>query len=311
MRLAEDSASELPGAPASPRREQRPKHRDLKGRRSVFGRWWKALKATPVVALVATGIVIAWILVALLTPLIAPYDPLAQGASTLTNPAPGHLFGTDELGRDVFSRVIWGARVTIPYSIMVVVLSVSIGMVFGGVAGYFGRWVDGLIMRVVDFVFAFPSIILAMAIAAALGPSLRNAVIAIVVVSWPTYARVVRSLVISAMHSDFVTAARLLGPSSIRAMAVDVLPNVLGPMVVYATLGLGDAMLTLAGLSFLGLGSQPPTAEWGSMISEAEQYYDHWWLALFPGLAIVSVVFALNILGDRLRDLLDPRLETA
>ena len=205
---------------------------------------------------------------------------------------------------------MWGARVTIPYSVLVVVLSVAIGLVFGGVAGYFGGWLDEVIMRVVDFVFAFPSIILAMAIAAALGPNLRNAVIAIVVVSWPTYARVVRSLVISAMHSDFVMAARLLGPSSIRAMWVDVLPNVLGPMVVYATLGLGDAMLTLAGLSFLGLGSQPPTAEWGSMISEAEQYYDHWWLALFPGLAIVSVVFALNILGDRLRDLLDPRLVT-
>src|SRR4029077_9431285 len=137
----------------------------------------------------------------------------------------------------------------------------------------------------------------------ALGPSLRNAVIALVVVSWPSYARVVRSLVLSTMHSDFVLAARLLGPSSARAMAVDVMPNVLGPMLVYATLGIGNALLALAGLSFLGLGAQPPVAEWGSMISEATQYYDKWWLALFPGMAIVSVVFSLNLLGDYLRDL--------
>ena len=307
--LVEDSVTDLPGAPASRRRGSRHRqHHDPERRRRTSPRWWRSLKATPALALVALGIVVAWALVALFTPLIAPYDPLGQGTATLIAPGLHHLFGTDELGRDIFSRVIWGSRVTIPYSVLVVVLSVAIGMVVGGVAGYFGGWLDGVLMRVVDFVFAFPSIILAMVIAAALGPSLRNAVIAIVVVSWPTYARVVRSLVLSAMHSDFVMAARLLGPSSIRAMAVDVLPNVLGPMVVYATLGLGDAMLTLASLSFLGLGSQPPTAEWGSMISDAEQYYDKWWLALFPGLAIVSVVFAMNILGDRLRDLLDPRL---
>jgi peptide/nickel transport system permease protein len=257
--------------------------------------------------LVALGIALGWVVVTALAPVVAPFDPLGQSVNTLVSPSHVHLFGTDELGRDVFSRVVWGARVSIPYSILVVVLSVGIGAIVGAVAGYFGGWLDEVLMRVVDFVFAFPSIILAMAIAAALGPNIRNAVIAIVVVSWPTYARVVRSLVISSMHSDFVLAARLLGPSSIRAMAVDVLPNVLGPLVVYATLGLGDAMLTLVGLSFLGLGSQPPTAEWGSMISDAQQYYDRWWVALFPGLAIVSVVFSLNILGDHLRDILDPR----
>jgi peptide/nickel transport system permease protein len=189
-----------------------------------------------------------------------------------------------------------------------VAISVMVGALFGGVAGYFGGWVDEAIMRVADFVFALPTIILAMAIAAALGPSLRNAVIAIVVVTWPTYARVVRSLVLSAMQSDFVSAARLLGPSSMRALVVDVLPNVIAPLLVYTTLGLGEAMLVLAGLSFLGLGAQPPMAEWGSMVSNATQYYDRWWLALFPGLAIVSVVYSLNILGDRLRDVLDPQL---
>ncbi len=305
----DEPTARLPHRGAPPGRGRRHHgHRHHAGRQSRAPRWLRTLKATPALGWIALAIAAGWIVVAVLTPLIAPYDPLAQGQDVLAAPSHAHLFGSDELGRDVFSRVIWGARVSIPYTVLVVVLSVAIGAVVGAVAGYFGGWLDEVLMRMVDFVFAFPSIILAMAIAAALGPSIRNAVIAIVVVSWPTYARVVRSLVMSAMHSDFVLAARLLGPSSMRAMAVDVAPNVLGPIVVYATLGLGDAMLTLVGLSFLGLGSQPPTAEWGSMISDAQQYYDRWWIALFPGLAIVSVVFALNILGDRLRDLLDPRL---
>lgn len=253
-------------------------------------------------------IAVGWVIAMIFAPLIARYDPLSLNSPPLLPPSGAHWFGTDDLGRDLFSRVVWGARVSIPYSLMIVALSVGIGAVVGCVAGYFGRWLDEVLMRIVDFVFGFPQIILAMAIAAVLGPSIRNAVVAIVLVSWPTYARVVRSLVMSAMHSDYVLAARLLGPSSTRAMAVDVLPNVLGPTVVYTTLGIGDAILTLTGLSFLGLGAQPPTAEWGTMISDAQQYYDHWWMAVFPGLAIVSVVFALNILGDRLRDVLDPRL---
>jgi peptide/nickel transport system permease protein len=257
--------------------------------------------------MIALGLAVGWALIAVVGPLIAPYNPLALSPLILASPSVHHLFGTDELGRDVLSRVIWGARVSIPYSVLLVALSVAIGTVLGGVAGYFGGLVDELIMRVVDFTFAFPTIILAMAISAVLGPSLKNAVLAIVLVTWPTYARVVRSLVVSAMHSQYVLTSRLLGSSSVRAMVVDVLPNVGGPLVVFATLGLGNAMLALAGLSFLGLGSQPPTAEWGSMISDAAQYYNNWWLALFPGLAIVSVVLSLNILGGQLRDLLDPR----
>ena len=260
------------------------------------------LRSRSRVGLVAFGVTLAWALIAVVGPLIAPYNPLTLGSTLLASPSVHHLFGTDELGRDVLSRVIWGARVSIPYSILLITLSVAIGTVVGGIAGYFGGWVDELLMRVVDFTFAFPTIILALAISAALGPSLRNAVLAIVLVTWPTYARVVRSLVVSAMHSEYVLAARLLGSSSVRAMVVDVLPNVGGPLVIFATLGLGNAMLALAGLSFLGLGSQPPTAEWGSMISDAAQYYDKWWLALFPGLAIVSVVLSLNILGGQLRD---------
>jgi len=265
------------------------------------------LRSASVLGIIALTVSLAWVLVAILAPVIAPADPLGQSSSMLSSPSSLHLLGTDELGRDVLSRVIWGARVSIPYSVLMVAFSVVIGALVGGIAGYFGSWLDELIMRIADFVFAFPTIILAMAIAAALGPSLNNAVIAIVLVTWPTYARVVRSLVLAAMHSDYVSAARLFGASSLKAMAVEVLPNVAGPLVVFATLGLGNAMLFLAGLSFLGLGSQPPTAEWGSMISDATQYYDKWWLALFPGLAVVSVVLSLNILGDRLRDYLDPR----
>ena len=271
-------------------------------------RWLTAIKATPVTAMVGMGLAIVWALIAVFGPLFAPYDPVALGPAQLDGPSTSHFFGTDELGRDIFSRVIWGARVSIPYPILMVAISVALGGCLGAVAGFFRGWIDEVIMRAADFVFAFPMIILVMAIAAALGPNLRNSVIAIVAVTWPNYTRVVRSLVVSVMQSDYVAASRLLGHSSLRAMTFDVLPNVVAPVLVFATVGIGNAMLVLAGLSFLGLGSQPPTAEWGSMISDATYYYDKWWLALFPGLALMSVVFSLNMLGDRLRDILDPRL---
>jgi peptide/nickel transport system permease protein len=271
-------------------------------------RRWPTLQSTPVLTLVAIAAVLFWTIIAVFAPVIAPHDPVALGTVPLSPPGPEHWFGTDELGRDTLSRLMWGARVTIPYSVITIAISVAIGVIFGGVAGYFGGWIDEVIMRVTDFVFAFPTIVLAMALTAALGPGLKNAVLAIALVNWPSYARVVRSLVISTVHSDFVLSARLLGTSSVGAMVVDVLPNVAGPMVVFTTLGLGSAMLFLTGLSFLGLGSQPPAAEWGSMISDAFQYATTgWWLALFPGLAIVSAVLAINILGESLRDRWDPR----
>lgn len=266
------------------------------------------LRTPSLVRRIAVGFIAVWAVVVLIGPIVAPYNPLTLTTDILVGPTLHHLFGTDELGRDIFSRVLVGARVSITYSMLMVAVSVTVGACWGATAAYFGGWVDEVLMRLADFVFAFPTIVLAMAIAAALGPSLRNAVIAIVLVTWPTYARVSRSLVASAMHTDYVATARLLGSSSIRVMRQDVLPNALGPLLVFATLGLGDAMLVLAGLSFLGLGSQPPAAEWGSMISDATQYPDSWWLALFPGLAIVSVVASLNIIGDRLRDSLDTRL---
>ena len=249
----------------------------------------------------------AWILLAIFVPLVAPYDPLAQSAQLFLAPSASHLFGTDELGRDVFSRVLWASRLSLPLAFFLVAMAVLIGGVLGGLAGYFGGWVDEVVMRATDLVFAFPTIILAMAVTAALGPSLRNAVLAVLVVFWPAYARVVRGLVLSLGEADYVSASRLLGASSLRALLVDVLPNVAGPVLVLATLDLGNAVLLLAGLSFLGLGAQPPAPEWGSMVNTGTQYFQRWWMGTFPGFAILSVVLAFNFLGDSLRDALDPR----
>ncbi len=249
----------------------------------------------------------AWILLAIFVPLVAPYDPLAQSAQLFLAPSASHLFGTDELGRDVFSRVLWASRLSLPLAFFLVAMAVLIGGVLGGLAGYFGGWVDEVVMRATDLVFAFPTIILAMAVTAALGPSLRNAVLAVLVVFWPAYARVVRGLVLSLGEADYVSASRLLGASSRRALLVDVLPNIAGPVLVLATLDLGNAVLLLAGLSFLGLGAQPPAPEWGSMVNTGTQYFQRWWMGTFPGFAILSVVLAFNFLGDSLRDALDPR----
>lgn len=258
-------------------------------------------------ALVGMALAAAWILVVIFVPLVAPYDPLGQTSHLFTEPSAAHLFGTDELGRDVLSRVLWGSRLSIPLAVFLVVAALLIGGTLGGLAGYFGGWVDEVVMRATDLVFAFPTIILAMAVTAALGPSLRNAVLAVVVVFWPSYARVVRGLVMSLGQADYVSATRLLGASSRRALVVDVLPNVAGPVLVLATLDLGNAVLLLAGLSFLGLGAQPPTPEWGAMVNTGTQFFQRWWMGTFPGFAILSVVLAFNFLGDSLRDALDPR----
>ena len=259
--------------------------------------------------LAITGLVLAtgWIVVAVLAPLLAPHDPLAQDAAPLLAPSGDYLFGTDELGRDVLSRVIFGARLSIPLALLLVGLALVIGATLGAIAGYFGGIVDGLVMRSADLVFAFPAIILAMVVTAVLGPSIRNAVLALVVVSWPAYARVVRGLVLSIGQTEYVTATRLLGSSARRSLVRDVLPNIAGPVLVLATLDLGNAILLLSGLSFLGLGAQPPQPEWGAGVAEGTQYFQFWWIGTFPGLAIFTVVLAFNFLGDSLRDVLDPQ----
>src|SRR5207253_3930047 len=237
----------------------------------------------------------------------APHGPLAQTFTPAQGPSWSHFFGTDELGRDVFSRVISGSRVSLPIALVLVASAMTIGSTVGAVAGYFRGVADGVLMRLADLVFAFPPIILAMVVAAVLGKGLFNAALAIVVVAWPSYARVARGLVLSVGESEYVQSARLLGASSRRTLFRDVLPNVAGPIFVLATLDLANAILLLSGLSFLGLGAQPPKAEWGSMVAEGTQYFQWWWIGTFPGLAIFTVVLAFNLIGDSLRDSFDPR----
>jgi peptide/nickel transport system permease protein len=256
---------------------------------------------------VAIGILVIWSALALLAPLAAPHDPLEQSGAYYAPPSSAHWFGTDQLGRDILSRIIYGARLSLPLAVVIVALALLIGGTLGLVAGYVGRWVDESLMRLTDLVFAFPPIILAMVVTAAFGPSARNAVLALVLVSWPTYARVVRSAVLSIRSSDFLAASRMLGVGPWRALWRDVVPNSVGPSVVLASLQLGDAVLMLASLSVLGLGPRPPAAEWGAMIAAGSSDLSKWWVSIIPGIAILTVVLAFNLLGDAVRDWLDPR----
>jgi peptide/nickel transport system permease protein len=258
----------------------------------------------------AVGLVILlfWIIVAFTVTFVIPFDPLVTDVSArLQPPSAAHWFGTDDLGRDIFRRTLYGARISLPAGFLTVAGALLIGSVIGAVAGYAGGWVDVILMRIADMVLAFPSIVLAMAIAAALGPGLKNALIAIVVVLWPEYARLMRAQVLAIKTQEFVTAAESLGVSRLRLLLVHILPNTQAPLVVKATLDVGAAIVLTAGLSFIGLGAVPPAPEWGAMIREGQRRFSQWWMATFPGLAIFSVVMALNFLGDGLRDALDPR----
>jgi peptide/nickel transport system permease protein len=258
-------------------------------------------------AIIGMVVVLAWVVAIFAAPLLAPQNPIDPSMDLLQAPSGAHWLGTDELGRDVFSRVIYASRVSLPLAFLLVVLAVVIGGIIGAIAGFFGGWVDSVLMRVVDIVFAFPAIVLAMVVTAVLGPGLQNAVLALALVTWPTYARVVRGLVLSAGHAEYVQSARLLGASTTRTLRKDVAPNVVGPVLVLGTLDIGNAVLLLAGLSFLGLGAQPPDPEWGSMVSSGTTHFEAWWIGTFPGLAIFSLVLAFNFLGDSLRDAIDPR----
>jgi peptide/nickel transport system permease protein len=255
------------------------------------------------------ALVLAWLLIALLAPLIAPYSPTAQKVTNrLKPPSAQHWFGTDELGRDVFSRVLHGARVSLPVALAVVAMTGTVGILLGSAAGYAGGLTDEVIMRVADAVLAFPSLILAIAITAALGPGLLNAALAIALVLWPEYARLVRSQVIALREMEFVSAATALGASPWRNLFVHILPNALPLMLVKISLDMGNAILLAASLSFVGLGAVPPTPEWGAMVAAGRHKFFEWWIATFPGLAIFTAVVGFNFLGDGLRDLLDPRL---
>jgi peptide/nickel transport system permease protein len=260
-------------------------------------------------ALAALGLVTAWVIAAASAPLLAPHLPLAQDiVHRLSPPSGDHWLGTDPLGRDVLSRILYGARLSIPVGAAAVVLAGGLGIAIGGAAGLIGGVIDEAIMRITDLMLAFPTVILAMVITAALGAGIQNAVLAIMVAWWPSYARLERGLVLAVRQREFVEAARVLGASRLRIALRHVLPATISPIVILGTLDVGHAILTFASLSYLGLGPPPQVPEWGSMIAAGRNYLNEWWIATFPGLAILSLVLAFNVVGDSLRDLLDPRL---
>lgn len=260
-------------------------------------------------ALIGSAILMVWLLIALFVPLLAPFSPVQQNLKDrLHPPSARYLFGTDEVGRDVFSRVLYGARISLPVALVVVALSGGLGIVLGAAAGFVGGWTDEIIMRVADATLAFPALILAMAITTALGPGLFNAALAITLVLWPEYARLMRGEVLRVREMEYVTAARALGASPLRVLWRHVVPNAIPLMLVKASLDAGNAILLASALSFVGLGAVPPSPEWGAMASMGRQKFFEWWVAAFPGLAIFTTVMGFNFLGDALRDLLDPRL---
>ena len=256
------------------------------------------------------AIIAFWVIVAITVPLWAPYDPLTIAGRRLQPPSAAHWLGTDALGRDVLVRTLYGARYSLPIAVIVVAVAVGIGSALGAIAGYLGGLVDSVIMRLVDVTLAFPPILLAMAVTAALGPGLDNAAIAMVAVSWPVYARLMRAQVLSLRGREHVEAAVAAGASRPRVLIRHILPLAWSPTLVNATMDLGQIVLLAASLSFIGLGALPPTPEWGQMISEGAIHFYSWWIAFGPGMAILSMVLGFSFVGDGLRDLFDPRSRT-
>ncbi len=268
-----------------------------------------ALLRSPL-TVIGLAIILMFVLSAVFAPLLAPMDPTQQILSQrLKPPSAGHWLGMDQLGRDVLSRLLFGAPISLTVGLVVVGSASTLGTLVGLIAGYARGTVDELLMRLTDVFFAFPPLILAMAIAGALGPSLNNAMIAIAAVTWPVYARLVRGQVLSLREREFIVAAFSIGASTPRILARHLLPNALAPILVQASFDMGGAILSAAGLSFIGFGARPPTPEWGVMISEGSKFFSTQpWLSFFPGLAILLTVAAFNLIGDGLRDAFDPRL---
>ena len=261
-------------------------------------------------AAVGFGIIVVLIAIALLASFIAPYDPIGLSRNILQPPSPGHLMGTDNLGRDIFSRVVYGTRVSLQMGFIAIAIAATVGTAMGLVAGTYGGFVDTMLMRFVDALMAVPGILLALTVAAVLGTGLHVAMIAVGIAWIPSFARIVRSLVLQVKEMPYIEAARSLGSSDTRLIWRHVLPNALTPVFVLSSLGVGSAVLIGAALSFLGVGAQPPTAEWGIMLSEGRQFMrSAWWVMAFPGLAITVTVLAANLVGDGLRDALDPRIK--
>lgn len=259
-------------------------------------------------ATLGAAIILVWILVAVFAPLIARYNPnVVDVTLRLKPPSAQFWLGTDALGRDVFSRLVYGSQISLFTGFVVVIVAAVFGTLVGGIAAYARGKLEELIMRITDLVFCFPPIILALAIAAALGIGTTNTIIAMLVVWWPKFARLARSLVLVQRSQEYVEAAMVLGLSPARILVRHIIPNSVGPLIVLVTLDIGNAIITFAGLSFLGLGVVPPTPEWGSMVGEGRELIDQWWVAAFPGLAILTIVVGFNFLGDGVRDWLDPK----
>ncbi len=270
---------------------------------------WRRFAASRL-ALVGLAIVFLLIATAIFAGLIAPYSPIAGDLKTarLLPPSAAHWFGTDDLGRDIFSRIVYGARLTLFVVILVAVIAAPIGLLVGTVAGYAGGWIDTVLMRVTDVFLAFPKLVLALAFVAALGPGIENAVLAIALTSWPPYARMARADTLTVRNSDYIQAVRLMGASPWRIVCRHVVPLCLPSLIVRVTLDMAGIILTAAGLGFLGLGAQPPLPEWGAMIASGRRFIlDQWWVAGAPGAAILLVSLGFNLLGDGLRDALDPQ----
>jgi peptide/nickel transport system permease protein len=259
-------------------------------------------------ASLGAGIIAIWLLIALAAPWISPYLPdTVDVTNRLQPPSSGHWLGTDALGRDVLTRLLYGSRISLMTGFIVVLVGAAFGTLIGGIAAFARGKVEEIIMRVTDLVLCFPPIILALAIAAALGIGTTNTIIAMLVVWWPKFSRLARSLVIVQRSQEYVEAAMVVGLSPSRTLIRHILPNAVGPLVVLVTLDVGNAIITFAGLSFLGLGVVPPTPEWGSMVAEGRELVAQWWVASFPGLAILTIVLGFNFLGDGIRDWLDPK----
>ncbi|WP_064712517.1 ABC transporter permease [Rhizobium bangladeshense] len=305
-------------APASPspamsRREWLLSDRPQSRRQARLGRayvTWRQFTANRL-AVVGLLIIIALLLVAAFADLLATHNPVVgdlRNARLLPPGTSGYLLGTDDQGRDIYSRLIYGSRLTLFVVVLVAIISAPIGLIVGTVSGYAGGWVDATLMRITDIFLAFPKLVLALAFVAALGPGIQNAVIAIAVTSWPPYARIARAETLTVRRSDYISAVKLMGASPFRIIVRHVMPLCISSLIVRVTLDMAGIILTAAGLGFLGLGAQPPLPEWGAMIASGRRFIlDQWWVAAMPGIAILIVSLGFNLLGDGLRDALDPK----
>lgn len=270
---------------------------------------WLRMKRNKL-AMIGLLITVALVLMAIFAPLLAPYDPITQNLQERLQPplTAGHWLGTDDFGRDIWTRILYGSRITLYIVLLVILTAPVFGLLVGTVAGYFGGWVDQVLMRITDIFLAFPKLILALALVAVLGPGMVNAVLAIAITSWPPYARVARAETLTVRNSDYIAAVKLQGAGPMRVIWGHVMPMCLPSVIIRVTLDMAGVILTAAGLGFLGLGVQPPVPEWGLMISAGRKFlFEQWWVATMPGLAIFIVSLGFNLLGDGLRDVLDPR----